>query len=202
MISIDVDFSKDLKALERELTDAERKLVKPSVTSTLNRLAAKVRTQSRRDIAAHYRIPQKVIGPRILIRRAKGNKLTALVHTRISPVPLRLLNPRQTKTGVSIRGGRREAGAFLATMDSGHVGVFRRIGGRRGDPRKVKAGKNVGQTYRPELPIKEQYLALNNGPDITRRAFERTATSENFAREFMAQLRYRINRRLGYLVAK
>jgi hypothetical protein len=207
MISIDIDFSKDLKALERELTDAERKLVKPSVTSTLNRLALRARTQSRRNIAAHYRIPQKVVGPRLQISRAKGNRLTAFIYARVSPVPLIRLSARQTKTGVSARSGIRVQGGFIAEMNSTHVGVFVRKGGRRGRirgqaPRRVESGKNVGKTYLPELPIQEQYLQLPQGAEITRRAVASIATTENFRRELLSQLRYRINRRFGYLIVK
>jgi hypothetical protein len=202
MISIDVDFSKDLKALERELTDAERKLVKPSVTSTLNRLALRARTQSRRNIAAHYRIPQKVVGPRLQIARAKGNRLTAFIYARVSPVPLIRLSARQTKTGVSARSGIRVQSGFIATMPNGHQGVFQRKGGRRGSLRSTQAGKNAGKVYKPELPIQEQYLQLPQGTEITRRAVESIATTENFRRELLSQLRFRINRRLGYLIVK
>ena len=202
MISIDVDFSKDLKALERELTDAERKLVKPSVTSTLNRLALRARTQSRRNIAAHYRIPQKVVGPRLQISRAKGNRLTAFIYARVSPVPLIRLSARQTKTGVSARSGIRVQGGFIATMPNGHQGVFQRKGGRRGLVRSTQAGKNAGKAYKPELPIQEQYLQLPQGTEITRRAVASIATTENFRRELLSQLRYRINRRFGYLIVK
>jgi hypothetical protein len=80
--------------------------------------------------------------------------------------------------------------------------VFQRKGGRRGSLRSTQAGKNAGKVYKPELPIEEQYLQLPQGTEITRRAVESIATTENFRRELLSQLRFRINRRLGYLIVK
>jgi hypothetical protein len=79
------------------------------------------------------------------------------------PIPLSYFDVRQTRRGVSARAwGKRTVyrGTFIATMQTGHMGVFRR---NQTASRRERRYDERGRVYYTELPIIE--LA---GPSIPR----------------------------------
>lgn len=166
----------------RELTGKEFSL---GVARALNRVAATARTRVIKDIARQYQIPQHFIKPkggrknasRIYVRRA-GTKdmssrrmrekgLQAAIVAAGFPIDLRFFDPRQEKTGVSIKvmGSRQIIrGAFMGTVKAGksssHTNVFARgnYGGRgfqfrKGPGKKAGYRMHNGKKQWTDLPI-------------------------------------------------
>jgi hypothetical protein len=79
-------------------------------------------------------IPSADIKAAFGIEPATANHLEAALVVGGRPIPLAQFKPHETTTGVSVSiGGKQEAyaHAFLATMRTGHRGVFRRRTTRR-----------------------------------------------------------------------
>lgn len=164
------------RAMRRDLRRVRGSIVPRVTARALNRAARSTRTQATREIGREFRIKAKLIRDRIALGRAVFRDLTARIFAIIAPLPMILLNPRQTRSGVSARGGHQVPGGFIARMPSGHRGVFKRQSRRR-------------------LPIVEQKI------DITERAiqiFEKLIhgfTRAKFIEEFERDLARRLRRR-------
>jgi hypothetical protein len=147
---------------DRALRDAFRKLgpeARNALSRANRRASVSVQKQARADAFAELNLPKSPINALIKTGRAPSRS-NPTAEVRISAKEVRLvdyLGERQTKLGVTVqihRGGARKLikHVFLARMPTGHKGIFRRIGGRRGTLRgSIKSRK----TYRPELPIRE-----------------------------------------------
>jgi hypothetical protein len=97
-----------------------------------------MRSEARKRISARKRIGAKYISRAITLRRASGTDIAGMswaVNVSGEPVPLVAYPYRQTKQGVSVEVNRGKRtllkGAFVATLKSGHVGIFRRKGKAR-----------------------------------------------------------------------
>lgn len=94
-----------------------------------------MRSEASKRIRARKRIKVRYITRALTLRRPKGSDIAGLewgIDVAGDPVPLVAYPHRQTKKGVSVEVNRGKrtliAGAFVATMKSGHLGVFRRRG--------------------------------------------------------------------------
>jgi hypothetical protein len=80
---------------------------------------------------AGYNLKVSDIKRSLTINRASSGNLNAKVIESGRPIPLIKYDARQVSSGVSIDvlNGRKDiANAFIATMPSGHKGVFIRVG--------------------------------------------------------------------------
>ena len=85
-----------------------------------------------------------------------GSELVWKVRSSYGPTPLADFGARQTKRGVTVvirKGGSRTLipGAFLATMKSGHVGVFTRVGKAR-LPIQERFGPKISNAFKDAAP--------------------------------------------------
>ena len=130
-------MSKSRISLTRQVAEIRRtfralpdQIMKPAVTSAINKVAALARTQAVREMKQIYALPASALRRAIFVNRATRTTLTATLKAEGSPLPLILFKARQTKKGVTyeIKRGRRVLfpHAFIATMSSGHRGVFAR----------------------------------------------------------------------------
>lgn len=130
-----------------------------AIQRALNKTAITARAQSARSIRdAGYDIKIGAIKDTFTLRRATDADLRAVVKSTGSPIPLIKYGARQTAKGVSVsvkQGRKVIAHAFIATMSSGHQGVFLRT-----DKSRKKVTRK-GKTYYSGLPIKELF-----GPSI------------------------------------
>lgn len=121
-------------------------LKRNAIAAALNRVADMARTAASREIREVYRIKARDVSSAIKVYRASGRSTSLearVVAKGRHSLPLVDFAARQTKKGVTVsikkRGGRKLfPGAFIATMKSGHTGVFTR--GNKG-----------------RLPIKERF---------------------------------------------
>lgn len=131
-----------------------------AVMRALNKMAEQGKVAGAREVrAAGYNLKIGAIKKGIKVRRATKSELRASVIATGKPVPLIEYGARQTAKGVSVsvlKGRKVIAGAFIATMPSGHSGVFVREQGAK--HKKVGQGK---QASWHALPIKELF-----GPSV------------------------------------
>jgi len=139
-----------------------------------------MRSEASKRIRARKRISPKCISRALSLRRPKGSDIASMswaVQVSGEPVPLVAYPHRQTKESVSVEVNRGKRtllkGAFVATMTSGHEGVFRRKGKARlpieelrgsrrvdallheGEAQGVaeRGGKSFGETFTRVLPV-------------------------------------------------
>lgn len=139
-----------------------------------------MRSEASKRIRARKRIKVSYIARALKLRRPSGGDIAGMewaLDVSGEPVPLVAYPHRQTKKGVSVsvnRGKRTLVkGSFVATMKSGHKGVFRRRGKARlpieelrgsrpvdallhegeADAVAERGGKSFGETFTRVLPL-------------------------------------------------
>lgn len=155
---IKLDVKSDVKGIiadfRRYAGDHEKAVVR-----ALNRTAQQARTAASQEVrTAGYNIKASAIKSSFSIAKASKGRLVVVLKATGRPIGLINYGARQTKSGVSVqvKAGRTILRhAFIATMPSGHRGVFERIGNTH--KRIVRNGKALRTT----LPIKELF-----GPSI------------------------------------
>lgn len=125
----------------------------------LNKTIAQVKTAAAREMRdAGYNLKVSDIKKSLASFNASSSNLTAKCVASGRPIPLIRYGARQTSKGVSVsvlHGRKVITGAFIATMPSGHKGVYVRTS----DHHK-KVAKNGRVTW-SGLPIKELF-----GPSV------------------------------------
>jgi|SRR5581483_9990065 len=106
-----------------------------AVSRALNRTMVSIRRKVIRALAQEVSIRQADVAPATTLLRSTARGMTAVIRVSGRRIPLVAFGARQTAAGVTYRlsaGGRGLVpGSFLATMASGHRGVFRRKGRTR-----------------------------------------------------------------------
>lgn len=135
-----------LSAAFRKIEQAH---IKAAVRS-VNRIANSVRSAGVRAIAKDLGgIRQKSVRDATRINKANNNRVIAEVVARGKRIPLHDLKARQVRRGVRYKLGPETkiiAAAFIARMQSGHVGVFTRIDARR-LPIQEKFGPSIPRIF-------------------------------------------------------
>jgi hypothetical protein len=185
-----VNVRGDLRNLElsaREMTDGVRN---KATARALNRMGEGVRTEVPRIVRDQgYSLKVARIKKDLLLMRASPGQLTVTVRAQGRAIPLIEYQARQVKQGVTVnvKGQRKLVRhSFIATMPTGHRGVFFRSGTKR-----VMKQKN-GKRYSSQLPITEEYgpsvpgIVVNEA--IERRV--RVAIAERFPRLLEHEIAY------------
>ncbi len=155
-----IDVKADMAAITKEFPQLKRK-VKRAAVSSINKTLIKTRNKSAPWISEKTggTIKPAQVKKEFKITRAKAKKIRGVLSIQGGPIPLIRYQARATKRGVSYNIGQGRKilkGAFIATMPTGHKGVYVRAGGKRGAARIVKKGQYAGKLYKPELTIKER----------------------------------------------
>ena len=177
----------------RSLTVFKPGAVETATIRAMNRVLTQGRTAAVREIrSAGYGLRASDVRSGMQLVRARPGNLEAKIVARGRPIPLIRYGARQVKDGVSVnvRNGRKVIQhAFIATMPTGHVGVYIRKDGAK--HRKVTRGTRVVWT---ELPIRELYGP--SVPDTLANAAVQDAlqrlVEERFPQVLDAQLAYLI----------
>lgn len=118
---------------------------KPAVVRALNRMVNAIKVRAAREVqAAGYKLKVKDIKNAIRINRASTGRMRAEAVASGRVIPLIQYNARQVGAGVSVdvmNGRKVIANTFIATMPSGHKGVFERYG-----PMVNRAARKYGQS--------------------------------------------------------
>jgi hypothetical protein len=158
-MAIKVDVRGSMDRIIADMERMKREAVGPATVATLNKVADQVKTAASRSMRdAGYNLKVSDIKKGLTTYRATAGNLTAKVVASGKPIPLIKYAARQTGKGVSVNvlhGRKLINGAFIATMPSGHIGVYVRQGKQH-----KKVMKN-GRTVWSALPIKELF-----GPSV------------------------------------
>lgn len=191
----------DLKNLTARLSELQQKVVPNATRRAINKTADQVKSQAAKEISDSWGFKRIEVRRAINIRRANFKKLVAVLSASGRPRPLIKLatSVRQTRRGVVARiGGKSKLyeGTYIATMPSGHRGIFKTLGGRRGTTRKTLKGKNKGQMYQPGLPIQELFAPSIPTAFVARRTQDlmRRAVRERFPKLFEHEIKYALSR--------
>lgn len=120
----------------------------------INRTLQSVNTQAVRGIAEDLGLAQKFVRPALRIYKASVASLRGSLQATGKRIPLLAFAARQTRQGVTYRmaGVRRRIPAgFIATMRSGHAGVFVRAKGAKRLPIAEKFGPSVPHIFRKHV---------------------------------------------------
>lgn len=198
MLSIKLEGSATQK-----LTDLERKIMPKAVRASINRTV--ITLQKEIDVIVrkeqNINLKSKDVKARVSVSKARGNKtedIRGQVAIHQKPIPLIYFMSNRGSFGRGIKTNKKSGkvkrqtvkvrvkkggsaktvrGAFIASMRSGHTGLYRRQGQKR-------------------LPVKE--LFSTSVRDVFRSAttiarLQRTAR-ERYVREFSHQLRYYVSK--------
>jgi len=148
MLEIKFDDVK-LKQVQRVLRDIPKAL--PKVMSRgLNRTATSARTQISRSLAKEIGLKIKDVRGKLSLQRATYSNWRSAVGVSSKRFGLIKFRARQTKKGVTYKKGRKRIlfrHAFIATMKTGHRGVFLRKGPARLPIQELK-GPSLAQVYK------------------------------------------------------
>jgi len=147
MLEIKFDDEK-LKQVQRVLRDIPKAL--PRVMSRgLNRTATSARTQVSRSLAKEIGLKIKDVRDKLTLQRATYSNWRSAVGISSKRFGLIKFGARQTKKGVTYKKGRKRVlirHAFIATMKTGHRGVFLRKGPPRLPIQELR-GPSLAQVY-------------------------------------------------------
>jgi hypothetical protein len=130
-----VKVTADLSAVAGLKSGPLRAMVKSVVRKAGSTALRDMRAEASKRIRTRKRIKPSYIKRAIALLRPKGSTPEWSVKVSGEPVPLVAYPHRQTKRGVSVEVNRGKRtivrGSFVATMRSGHKGVFKRSGKAR-----------------------------------------------------------------------
>lgn len=170
----------DLDELARAFGNLPGQIKGKAMARSMRRMRSMARTKVVRRNAEHAKIKQKLVRERTTASFNSGSGTIEIVE-KSGWIPLyKLGRVRQTRRGVTVPGRGRYDHAFIATMKSGHTGVFLR----------------VPETQMPSDPAKEQIRELfgpnpahviTNNPEEYMKALAEVI-DEHLAPRFMHEL--------------
>lgn len=131
MSDVTVKFDKSkLRRVQRIFKDTP-KVIPKIVSRAINRTTTTARAEIARKIAAEVKIKISDIKNKIGRTKATSRRWESILNIKARRIPLMKFGAKQTAKGVSYTikksGGRKFIeSAFIATMKSGHQGVFKR----------------------------------------------------------------------------
>lgn len=153
-LGLDLSLKADIKQVDAFLSVAPKK-TSLAVFRAIKRGTAAARTEAARAVSKDMGLKVGVVRNAINLKPPNYEDLTGELRASLKRIPLYEFNakgpiPSRGKgRGVSYKasGGRKTlAGAFIATMPSGHVGVFKRKGAGR-TPIQEKYGPSIGRVF-------------------------------------------------------
>ena len=196
------EYKVDASALMRlrlDMADAGKK-TPAALRLSINYAGDRGYTAVKRHLAQQVGLQQRELGRSAGLKKipatVNGRKTEYVIVARSRWTPLSYYAPRQTKSGVSAAPWKNRqifSGSFIATMNSGHVGVFVRTG----DMKQVAhTGKNGRVTYRMRQSIRELW-----GPSLAIELM-RKPTPQLFAQTALAAIGPRLQHEVSRLTKR
>lgn len=119
------------------LSKARRELKEKAIVRALNRTVDNVRAAAVRKIRETYTLKAGTVRQQMSVEKAWGGRLSASVVANGRPIPLYEFaarwSPRMPGASFAVKRGQRKTlkNTFVATMQSGHTGVYERQGKQR-----------------------------------------------------------------------
>ncbi|MDA0782413.1 MAG: phage tail protein [Proteobacteria bacterium] len=174
LFSVDINGVDNISAIIADMKATEKHALIASMRS-LNKTALWLRTQATRKISKNKRITQKIIRQRLRVLKASRSQLKSHVLASLGGVTAtKVGKPRQTRTGAKVKQ-YNFPGAFIATMPSGHTGIYKR-------KRKTR------------LPIRELSIPLEPESSDIIESFLDNGVKERFETIFRRELKFLVQR--------
>lgn len=135
-ITITQESRKQIEAIQREFTrelsNSEiLKVTAQAINATLSKTISNRQHGLRAMVKKEYNVTNKSLSKNIVVRpKAKSNTLYGGIHVNTNRIPLIDFKPKQSGSNitVAIHKGQTKVirNSFIATMKSGHKGVFSR----------------------------------------------------------------------------
>lgn len=193
----------------RELGDVPQDVLR-AVTAAVNDTARKAKTRVVRAIAEEVSITQKDITKEIAVQSATFSKPFARLVITGKRISLLAFKARQNRKGVSYRIGKKgrtfAPHAFIATMRSGHQGVFVRKSGGTVDKGKssglVKRGPVRVRTLTKSGLVQRLPISELRGPSVVGVYQGAQGLAEKVLADTMQDLDARVNSKIDWLISR
>ena len=163
---VEIKFSKrKLDEVRKTLKSVPQGMNKV-MSSAINATTREAKTSIGKKIRTVINAKAKDVNRRLVLKKATRTRWQAAIEISLKRLPLKTFSARQTKKGVSYKinksGGRKKIdSAFVATMPSGHVGVFKRSNEQR-LPIGERYGPSIGQVFDNEKGLAGQIKKVTN----------------------------------------
>ena len=150
----------DVHVLKKQLRRFNRAGIGAATARASNKAGNKTKTFAVRMLAKKYNFKIGTLKPMFRVSpRARKNNPTVAIMGRGARIPMIKVKgaKRQGARGVRFNAGggsKVHAHTFLATMESGHKGIFVRTH-KRGGRRPHRVSPSTGKRYRTQLGIRE-----------------------------------------------
>lgn len=187
----------DIERIKKGVSQLSRTGVDRAIVRATNKSLLKTRTMARKEFSKRFNLPLRtVVNKQILSFNASKTRKEAVISARGSRIPIIKVvgGAKQFKLGVKAktgRGGKRLIrGAFIATMRSGHTGVYKRVLGMPAR-RVTYKSPTTGRLNTSALPVRELMFpplaSMLVRPEIANPLFK------FFTRDYPLQLRRQLN---------
>lgn len=126
---IRIDVKEAVEGLSKG-TGLSKAQIQKAASRSINRAIEAGRTAGSRELRNVYNIKARDVSDAISITKTYDGEMVGKLNVSGKPLPVKFFSPRETSKGVIVRikkgRGKLIRSAFLATMASGHVGVFAR----------------------------------------------------------------------------
>ena len=137
---MEINIHFDVSQAKAMLSSLQKQVLPLATSRAINKTSQSAKSAAVKLIAKDMGIKQKDIRTSITLLKASRIKLQAVVQAGGKRLPIIKLDPHATQdsVGVSYKGqnGQRKqiAGAFIATMKTGHRGIYKRVPGAKRFP--------------------------------------------------------------------
>lgn len=180
-MSISITAKMDLSQLEALEPGRLRGAIKRAIRKAGSTALRDMRSEASKRIRARKAIKISYIHKALTVTKEEGHDISEMswsLNVSGDPVPLVAYPHRQGKKGVSVEVNRGKrtlvAGSFVATMKSGHKGVFKRSGSARLPIRELLGSRPVDAL----LHEGEADAVAERGHKSLRETFERVLLLE------------------------
>lgn len=153
---IDISVQHNFKSVAVKLFELRTDVLEKAKVRALNKVADQAKVAASKEIrAAGYNMKAAAIKHRITIKRATKGDAVVVIKCSGRPIPLIEFSARETSAGVSVsvkQGRKLIKGAFIATMPTGHKGVFVRVGNQHKKVNGQWHGLPIKELFGPSIP--------------------------------------------------
>lgn len=156
MISINVQSN--FKQVAIKLFELRTDVLEKAKIRALNKVAAQAKVAASKEIrSAGYNMKASAIKQKITIKRAVSGDAVVVIKCSGRPIPLIEFSALGGENGrpvtVKVKQGRKVIkGAFIATMPTGHKGVYVRVGNQHKKINGKWHGLAIKELFGPSIP--------------------------------------------------
>ncbi len=167
-----LNVKSNVKAMTRDLNKVQKRIVPKITAQVLNHTARKVKTKAKREIAAAMGIAQKHVAKRMkfIVSASRTNLRTVIIAWFMNIFAIKFGEAKGLKVDVPTFSKK-----FVATMPSGHKGIFSRKSAKR-------------------LPIDETSVPMNPIAETIMVRTINTFALKEFVKEFNRRLSVALRR--------